>query len=150
MSNSLKEAFQNLSASIGRCQENSRSIVDVLKHGCSDLAVNADGIGSSDYSTDEVVIGKWVDGTSDVCRRVFTNLNTTLNGNDWVILGGVTIPDVDILLDVTCFRITEEQYAQSPIVECMPYTNDSVRVASLSGVRHTIVLAVITYVKKSS
>lgn len=150
MSNSLKEAFVNLESSIAHCQENSRSLGDVLKRGCADLADNADGLGLSVYSTDEVVIGKWIDGTSDVCRKVFTNLNTTLNGDNWVVLDGVTIPGVNILLDVTCFRVTEEKYAQSPILESMPYTSDSVRVASLSGVRQTVVLAVITYVKSSS
>ena len=65
MSNSLKEAFLSLASSLGHCQENSRSIVDVLKRGCNDLANNSEGgSGGSGhtYSTTEQKIGKWIDG----------------------------------------------------------------------------------------
>lgn len=74
MSNSLKDAFLNLGSALGHCQENSRSIVDALKRGCSDLAENSEGGGggsSQDYSTTEHVVGKWVDGTSDVYERTY-------------------------------------------------------------------------------
>lgn len=75
MSNSLKEAFQNLASSLGHCQENSRSIVDVLKRGCTDLANNSEGGGgggsSQDYSTTEHVVGKWIDGTTDVYEKTY-------------------------------------------------------------------------------
>lgn len=150
MSNSLKEAFQNLASSLGHCQENSRSIVDVLKRGCTDLANNSEGGsggGSSDYSTDEVVIGKWIDGTSDVCRRVFTNLTSNLAGDDWVIINGVTIPNLQYVLNVNAYRIADDTYAGLPIIETMAYTNNSVRVSSVSGQTGTIKMAIITYVK---
>ena len=65
MPNSLRESFLNLASALGHCQENSRSIVDALKRGCSDLAENAEGGGggsSQEYSTTERKIGKWIDG----------------------------------------------------------------------------------------
>jgi len=85
MSNSLKEAFLNLASSLGHCQENSRSIVDVLKRGCSDLAENSEGGGgggSSSYSTTEHVIGKWIDG-SNLYEKTFTSLSIRLI-DDWI------------------------------------------------------------------
>lgn len=81
MSNSLKTAFQNLSASLGHCQENSRSIIEALKRGLNDLANNSEDAGSSqNYSTTEQIIGKWIDG-KPIYQKTFTDLRlVSING----------------------------------------------------------------------
>ena len=106
MSNSLKEAFLSLASSLGHCQENSRSIVDALKRGCSDLAENAEGGGGSEhtYSTTEQKIGKWVDG-SDLYEITFTGLNTTTNGAAWQTIAGTTIQNMAHLIDCRAYAV---------------------------------------------
>lgn len=48
------------------------------------------------YSTDETVIGTWIDG-KPIYRKVYTGLNFSLVAGQWVNVG-VTIPNVDILV----------------------------------------------------
>ena len=102
MSNSLKEAFLNLASSLGHCQENSRSIVDVLKRGCSDLAENAEGGGgggSSDYYTTEHVVGKWIDNTDLYEIYIPTNSTITITQQTWTSIIETPVNDVDFILD---------------------------------------------------
>ena len=117
MSNSLKEAFLNLASSLGHCQENSRSIVDVLKRGCSDLAENAEGGGGGslhEYSTTEHIVGKWIDG-SDIWEKTIdvTGFSAT-NGANNCFSGeynlGDNIPNVSHLWFVNGYYFTGNLY----------------------------------------
>lgn len=104
MSNSLKEAFQNLASSLGHCQENSRSIVDVLKRGCTDLANNSEGGGSGggssqNYSTTEHVVGKWIDDTDLYEIYVPINPSAVITSQTWTSIGTAPVENVDFILD---------------------------------------------------
>lgn len=151
MSITIKQAFEKLAMVTGAAVKNPWFVGRNLNQAFADIAADIEGGGGTqDYSTTEVVIGKWVDGTSDVCRRVFVDLNSNLAGDDWTIINGVTIPNLQYVLHVDAYRIADDTYAGLPIVETMAYTDNSVRVSSVSGQTGTIKLAVITYVKASA
>lgn len=155
MSNSLKDAFLNLGSALGHCQENSRSIVDALKRGCSDLAENAEGGGggsSQDYSTEEHVIGKWIDGTTDVYEKVITSASVGTGASS--IAHGITGINTVVSLYGTC--VFSSKALTLPYVSSSTYaisignvdsTNIEIDVgSSLSGGVSNIIL-VIRYTK---
>ena len=110
MSNSLKDAFLNLGSALGHCQENSRSIVDALKRGCSDLADNAEGGGggsSQDYSTTEHVVGKWIDGTTDVYEiTIVLDEAVTLVNQSWTSTGKKS-GSIDQILNAIAYNYSD-------------------------------------------
>lgn len=77
---SFKDSILKLKNSMNHCRRDPASICDTLAKGFADLYANAEGGGSAsqDYSTTEHVIGKWVDGTTDVYERTFI-INSTIN-----------------------------------------------------------------------
>lgn len=67
---------------------------DLLKYNGSGW-VNSDNI--HEYSTEEKVVGKWIDG-KPIYERVFTNLNLSLNTSDWHYTN-VTIDNLKYIID---------------------------------------------------
>lgn len=49
------------------------------------IKTSGGGSASQDYSTDEHVVGKWVDGETDVYEKTYTSLNIEIaQANTWV------------------------------------------------------------------
>ena len=67
---------------------------DVLKYNGS-VWVNGDDL--HEYSTEEKVVGKWIDG-KPIYERVFTNLNLSLNTDDWHYTN-ITIDNLKYVID---------------------------------------------------
>ena len=99
------------------------------------------------YSTDEHVIGTWIDG-KPLYEKVFTGLSVALNGISWVNL--VNIQDAEFCLSVKAYRTQNPSYAKIPIAEC-DVSNGNVRVSTVSSTFNmTINMAIVQYTKTTS
>lgn len=101
------------------------------------------GVPAHHYSTEEQVVGTWIDG-STVYEKTVTGLSVTLLGNNWVNL--VEIPNINLCLDVTAYS-NDSIPKKCMITECHAITGDIVQVASASGFERTVATAVIRYTK---
>lgn len=130
-----------------KCQENARAIAQQIK--------TSGGSASQDYSTDERVVGKWIDGTTDVYEKVITADSASSGSSN--IAHGVTGIDKVISLSGTCVYSSKYltlPYVSSTITYCISIGNvDSTNIeidvgTSFSAV--TNVVLVMRYTKSAS
>lgn len=124
---------------------------------------------SEDYSTTERVVGKWIDGTTDVYEKVFTLDSFTIpaSGVDyWNLMTGVSelisffgTFDVSygqkIAMNATIFDDTNTTDSIKSYVAVYPNSNDTLAVkfgqkGSASSMTITNLHAVVRYTKTSS
>lgn len=90
------------------------------------LAVNR----MNNYSTEEQVVGIWIDG-KPLYMKTWTNLNVNTSGSDWVVLSGVSIPNLDKVIDC-------KLYTQGGGGEIIIMSVGEVNGSSLAGVSVTV------------
>lgn len=79
--------FEDLSRQLNTSVQSLQNLVQVLSAAFADMEGGGGGGGDSGdvYSSEEHVVGKWTDGTSDVYERTFYYANDILSGNNHVI-----------------------------------------------------------------
>lgn len=113
-----------------------------------DEIVQGIGDNSHDYSTTEQVVGKWIDGTTDVYEKVFTGVSLTLNGSEWVIYSGADYIDEIIYLDA--FATVDDVLVRCAISEYRPSPANGIQVSGFSGMNRTIDTMIVRYTKVST
>ena len=101
------------------------------------------GVPAHHYSTDEQVVGTWIDG-STVYEKTIVGLNVSLNGNNWVDL--VEIPNINLCLDVVAYS-NDSITKKCLITEAQIIPGDIVQISSASGFSRTIATVVVKYTK---
>lgn len=89
----IKEAFGKLAISLSASMKNPFFIGRRLYQDFADIAENIEegGSGSThEYSTEEHVVGKWIDGTTDVYERTFFVAEPAYNTSD---VTRISVPD---------------------------------------------------------
>lgn len=113
------------------------------------------GGASQDYSTTEHIIGKWIDGTTDVYEKVITSISASSGSSS--IAHGITNIDKVISLSGTCVYSSKYltlPYVSSTITYCISIGNvDSTNIeidvgSSFSAVNNIILI--IRYTKSTS
>lgn len=73
------------------------------------IKASGGGSASQDYSTDEHVVGKWIDGETDVYERTFYYENgLALTYNDWVDTGITAEDGIDRIVCAYGMEITNK------------------------------------------
>ena len=103
---------------------------------------------SHNYSTTEQVVGKWIDGTTDVCEIVLTGISLSLNGSEWVIYSGVDY--IAQLIGLDCFATVDGALVRCAISEYRPSPANGIQVSGFSGMNRTIDTMIVRYIKKVS
>lgn len=108
----LHDAFADIAANIEESGGGSTvEVTQVLESGTKIATVTVDEVptdlyaptpASEDYSTTERVVGKWIDGTTDVYERTFYNSNLTLTDNQYYVVSNeMNSSNLDILVDIS-------------------------------------------------
>ena len=106
------------------------------------------GVPTHHYSTDEQVIGTWVDGRT-IYAKTFTGLSVNLNSNDWITIN-------DAVLPVGADIIKHQAYHGDYLVPFTLYaaTTDAstgkIRVERTPSITETLGRLYVEYVKASS
>ena len=100
------------------------------------------------YSSDEQIIGTWVDGKT-LYRRTITDLSIALNGNQWV--GYSDINYIDKLVDLHTYSNVNGFFMSNCIAEYYYYpTNHTIYLCTVSSTfNRTINVMTIEYTKTS-
>lgn len=109
------------------------------------------GVPAVHYSTDEQVIGTWIDG-SILYERVFTGLSTHTNGTSWVHITDIDTTDWNEIIDCKIYRTNNNKYAAIPIAEYSGYVSQTYDLAISvisSTFNATITMAIVRYTKSS-
>jgi hypothetical protein len=64
------------------------------------------------YSTEEQVVGTWIDG-GDVYERTVTGLSINLSSSDWTTISGISIQNISRLIDVKYYRSSDSAVGYS-------------------------------------
>ena len=100
------------------------------------------------YSTDEQVIGTWIDG-STLYEKTFTGLSTNTNGTSWVEVVGTDIDNLNEIVNASIYSTVDNKYSKIPIAESQAY-NNKLRVSIVASVfNRKITMAIIQYTKTS-
>lgn len=93
---------------------------------------NALGVPMVHYSTNEQVIGTWIDG-KPLYEKTFTGLSQATNGADWVTVQGVNIPSVKDLINATAWASGGSGEQIKITLAESTAVNDGVRVSVMSS-----------------
>ena len=99
----------------------------------------------TDYSTDEKIIGTWIDG-SPIYQKTFTGLNVSVNGTNWATI--CTIPNVKYVVDLKLFYNNSGGLNTLCFKEAEP-NNSNGTVKILGANSRTVSVASIQYTKSS-
>lgn len=109
MSRNFKDVVKDFQHALNISYQNTRNIVKVSERYLAELAeAEQEGGGSSDYSTTEHVVGKWVDGTTDVYEK--TIVYTTplaLPYDTWVDTGISSSDNIDTVISANVVTDTK-------------------------------------------
>ena len=85
---SLKTVFQNFAKDLKGTMHTTEAVVDLIDRYMPDFIDNSEGgsSASADYSTTEHIVGKWIDGTTDVYERTFYATNLTITESGYYII----------------------------------------------------------------
>lgn len=108
---------------------------------------NTLGIPNVHYTTDEQVIGTWIDG-KPLYEKTFTGLSQATNGADWVTVQGVNIPSIKDLINTTAWASGGGgEQIKMALAECSA-VSDGVRVTVISSAwNRTINKMTVQYTK---
>lgn len=96
----LKDSFINLNKALRTTLQNVPAVVDTLIRGFDEIGDAAEA--EVTYSTDERVVGKWIDG-SDIYEKTYYNANKwTATANDVTTISDIDISNVSLMLDMKC------------------------------------------------
>lgn len=101
------------------------------------------------YSTNEQVIGTWIDG-KPLYEKAFTGLSQPTNGDNWVTINGVTIPNIGEVISLNAFSVGGSgNMIKVALAEYSRNNNgDGVQVSVVSSsFNRTINTAVVQYTK---
>lgn len=74
------------------------------------------GGGGEAYSTEETVIGTWIDG-KPLYRKVFVVTIPSFSDNNWVALNGTTIDELDTVCYINLVDIVDQSYFSFPYID---------------------------------
>lgn len=115
MSRNFKDIVKDFQHALNISYQNTRNIVKVSERYLAELAeAEQSGGGSSDYSTTEHVVGKWIDGITDVYEKTFT-AESASSAQSLLIPHGITGLDTVISLFGGCK--TADRFYPLPFVE---------------------------------
>lgn len=57
-----------------------------------------------EYSTEEKVVGKWIDG-KPLYEKTFTGLSQSIRSKDWNVITGISIPNIKDAIYVRAIRL---------------------------------------------
>lgn len=98
------------------------------------------------YSTNETVIGTWIDG-KPLYQKTVTGLSVALNGANWVYWNsGIAI---DKLISLDAYTINTNRLQHCAIAEYMYDSTNDVMLGGFSGYNRTINVITIQYTKSS-
>lgn len=101
----LKDSFINLNKALRTTLQNVPAVVDTLIRGFDEIGDAAEE--QSTYSTDERVVGKWIDG-SDIYEKTF-NKSITLGVQEWTNTSE-TIENIKQLISVDAYYSNSGAY----------------------------------------
>ena len=100
------------------------------------------------YSTEEQVVGTWIDGRT-LYEKTFTGLSTNTNGTSWVEVVGTDIDNLNEIVNASIYATVDNKYSKIPIAESQAY-NNKLRVSIVaSAFNRKITMAIIQYTKTS-
>lgn len=106
------------------------------------------GVPTHHYSTDEQIIGTWVDGRT-IFAKTFTGLSVTLNSNDWIAINDAVLPVGSDIINYQAYRgdylLPFAMYAATTDA-----STGKIRVTRAQGVTETLGRLYVEYVKASS
>ena len=105
------------------------------------------GVPSVHYSTSEQVIGTWLGKT--LYQKTWTGLSTATSGTSWVTLSGVTIANLENVVDAKIYRLAGgSNLTMIPIAEFQKTGTNGVAISIVSSsFNGTINVATIQYTK---
>lgn len=108
---------------------------------------NTLGVPNEHYTTDEQIIGTWVDG-KPLYEKTFTGLSQATNGADWVTVQGVNIPSIKDLINTTAWASGGGgEQIKMALAECSA-VSEGVRVTVISSAwNRTINKMTVQYTK---
>jgi hypothetical protein len=108
------------------------------------------GVPAVHYSTDEQVIGTWIDG-STIYETTFEGLSQPTNGDQWVTIQGVNVPNIKDLIDCKAWGLGSSNEQIKMALAEYSSVNDGVRVSVFSSNwNRTITKLTIQYTKTTS
>lgn len=82
------------------------------------IKASGGGSASQDYSTTEHVVGKWIDGETDVYERTIVyETPLALTANDWVDTGLTSADNIDTIIEINA--VGSNKGNVTPL-ECVP------------------------------
>lgn len=124
-----------------KCQLNSKAIVQ-------QMPASGGGGSSQDYSTEDVLIGKWIDGETDVYEKVITGISLSINASDWAVYSGIT--DVGNLISLDAYYTTTYGLLHCLVAEYQASPAGGVKIYGVTGYERTADTLIIRYIKKLS
>lgn len=107
---------------------------------------NTDGIPMHHYSTNEQVIGTFVDG-KPLYEKAFDGLSVSINGNNWVYYNDINY--IDNLVDLKAYANNGGRYLRCAISEYQRSDTNGVMLSGFSGFNRTVNVLVLQYTKST-
>lgn len=103
-----------------------------------------DGTPAHHYSTNEQIVGTWIDG-KPLYERVFTGLSIALNGNDWVYFNDPTY--IENVIDFKAFADYSGRLLNCAITEYQRSNTNGIMFSGISGFNQTVNIIVARFTK---
>ena len=137
----LKDSFINLNKALRTTLQNVPAVVDTLIRGFDEIGDAAEAEGT--YSTDERIVGKWIDG-SDIYEKTYYKANKwTISANDVTTISDIDISDVSMMLDMKC----SDGYAFWGYLANSRADNGKIRIINVRSSATTIQQITLRYTK---
>lgn len=109
------------------------------------------GVPAVHYSTDEQIIGTWVDG-STIYQRAFTGLSTPTRGTGWAEITDIDASTWENIIDATVYRVSGAgTLVKMPLAEIGISNNNHPQISVVSSdFNGTVSIAIFTYIKSTS
>ena len=141
----LKDSFINLNKALRTTLQNVPAVVDTLIRGFDEIGDAAEE--QTTYSTDERIVGKWIDG-SEIIEKTF-NINLEINAGSW---GTTTIDntngEIKIILHAEGFNSGSGAYWGFLAVN--PNIGHEVEVLNIRSSAITVSYLTLRYIKRAA
>lgn len=98
------------------------------------------------YSTDEQIVGVWIDG-KPLYKRTFSGLDSPTNGYEWATLSGVDASTFDELVHLQAYTYVNDKLTNVCLAEYRIY-NNNVQLSLVNSIfNRTINVATLYYTK---
>lgn len=149
MSRNFKDVVKEFQHALNISYQNTRNIVKVSERYLAELAEaeQGGGGGSIDYSTDEVEVGTWIDG-SKLYKRTFTGLSIAMNADSWVYYA---TPDyIKDIIDLNAYYVSDGVMGRCAISEYKASDTHGIMMSGFTGFNRTITTINVLYTKVSA